>query len=424
MDDAAGEVSTFSFPAVHEVPRQRLSSHSGALTLNPDEFALLQDFLSSPRVDEQPRLRNLSEDDGHWASPSYAPSAGAQFPRTTGALSNVPTIFRPASAVTSQQRSTTRLSQPLATTSRRCASASTHSERAAASPQSYVNSTASPSALMRHVQDLEKQLQASIIKHELNNVNVMKLAEQLCKEYNSVSMKLVGTKEFDSAYLLLQKAEILTEPEGVLAADPALQQRLRAITYNNFGCFYKHRRKPQAALHYLEKAKELESQLPTAENPASTLLNMCATLSGLKRHEQALDYAEQAIQYIATEHNVETLQLENHYCGRFVADSKRITDLTSATASLLAMAYYNKAVELEHLSRYQDAHVAFRCAAGLATQARGKYSKFGKQFQAALDSFQQKLARLRKQQSSRVNTAPVRRRESSSSIAASYENYC
>lgn len=51
---------------------------------------------------------------------------------------------------------------------------------------------------------------------------------------------------------LLKKSELLTErdPSG------------RAVTYNNFACYYRKQGKLHAALKYLEKAEIIESKVP------------------------------------------------------------------------------------------------------------------------------------------------------------------
>lgn len=52
------------------------------------------------------------------------------------------------------------------------------------------------------------------------------------------------------------------------------------------GCYYKQRGKLHAALHYLERTLKIEEAAATGavENPASTHLNIAATLSTLGRH--------------------------------------------------------------------------------------------------------------------------------------------
>ncbi len=84
------------------------------------------------------------------------------------------------------------------------------------------------------------------------------------------------------AYELLKKAEILTSPSGYIT-DKRMRMKLRAVTFNNFGCFYKRRGKLHAALQYLAKALKIELTSEEVDNPAGTHLNLCATLSQLAK---------------------------------------------------------------------------------------------------------------------------------------------
>jgi hypothetical protein len=91
------------------------------------------------------------------------------------------------------------------------------------------------------------------------------------------------------AYELLKKAEILTSPSGYIT-DKRMRMKLRAVTFNNFGCFYKRRGKLHAALQYLAKALKIELTSEEVDNPAGTHLNLCATLSQLARISQKSFY--------------------------------------------------------------------------------------------------------------------------------------
>lgn len=80
---------------------------------------------------------------------------------------------------------------------------------------------------------------------------------------------------------LLKKAELFTENN----------ERLRAITYNNYACLFRKTNKLRNALSYLEQALDLEytclnqaESTPVDEslkisNPCEIHLNICAILS-------------------------------------------------------------------------------------------------------------------------------------------------
>lgn len=95
------------------------------------------------------------------------------------------------------------------------------------------------------------------------------------------------------------------------------------------------RGKLHTALQYLEQALRIEVAAPGGESPACTHLNMCAVLSQLARHEQALLHARSAIEILREEPNT----------------------------NVLAIAYHNLAVEQEHLGLVLDAERSYTRAA-------------------------------------------------------------
>ena len=116
--------------------------------------------------------------------------------------------------------------------------------------------------------------------------------------------------------------------------------KLRAVTCNNFGCFYKRRGKLHAALQYLAKALKIELTSEEVDNPAGTHLNLCATLSQLGRHGPALEHAQCALELL------EAMAVQKERKGTGAGkDEKATTD----DGSILAIAWHNIAVEQEHL---------------------------------------------------------------------------
>jgi tetratricopeptide (TPR) repeat protein len=138
------------------------------------------------------------------------------------------------------------------------------------------------------------------------------------------------------AYELLKKAELLTSPSGYIK-DNKIRLKLRAVTCNNFGCFYKRRGKLHAALQYLAKALKIELTSEEVDNPAGTHLNLCATLSQLGRHGPALEHAQCALELL----EAMAVQKERKASG----NEKAAND----DGSILAIAWHNIAVEQEHL---------------------------------------------------------------------------
>ena len=72
--------------------------------------------------------------------------------------------------------------------------------------------------------------------------------------------------------------------------------RLLGITFNNIGCYYKRDSKPKVALKYLKKSLEIEIYSSNDKiSIAGTHLNICAILSFLGKHKQAIKHAKVSI---------------------------------------------------------------------------------------------------------------------------------
>ena len=64
------------------------------------------------------------------------------------------------------------------------------------------------------------------------------------------------------------------------------------------------RGKLHSALKFLEKAVKLEDGLIDLDDPASTHLNLCATLSEMNRHDKAARHADLALRSLLEKLNV------------------------------------------------------------------------------------------------------------------------
>lgn len=168
---------------------------------------------------------------------------------------------------------------------------------------------------------------------------------------------------------LLKKAELFTENN----------ERLRAITYNNYACLFRKTNKLRNALSYLEQALDLEyTCLNTAEttpvdeslkisNPCEIHLNICAILSQMGKHELALHHAMKALLLIQDElisRTGESQHPEQHQPeGTVVANDDRFT--------VMVIALHNIAVEHEYLKQYQHSLTHYKKAKDFAQSALG-----------------------------------------------------
>ena len=153
-----------------------------------------------------------------------------------------------------------------------------------------------------------------------------KAAGELC---NLLAMTYLQKEDYGMVGELLKKAEILTE------RDPAG----RAVTFNNLACFCRQQGRLHASLTYLQRALAIEQRLTHVDNPADTHLNLCAVLSQLGRHDEALQHSQAALQLLQDE-------LFGGPGGAAAAAQK------PDRIAVLAIAYHNLGVEHEFLLQF------------------------------------------------------------------------
>eukprot|EP00164_Ancoracysta_twista_P004931 GFYU01006705.1.p1 GENE.GFYU01006705.1~~GFYU01006705.1.p1 ORF type:complete len:274 (+),score=39.99 GFYU01006705.1:95-916(+) len=206
--------------------------------------------------------------------------------------------------------------------------------------------------------------------------------EDFVRRCNSVAMDCVQKDQFKVAYNLLKKAELLTEPR-LAFGDNTQRLKLRAITFNNMGCFYKRRSKLHTAIQYLEKALKIEVTTPQVDNPAGTHLNLCACLSELGKHRDAKEHALCAL---------ELLENEKTYLPAG-------SETASSMESMLAVAHHNLAVQRESLGEVDGALESYTQALEVAESQLGASSPFTQAMKASLKDAQES-AKVKRQRSS------------------------
>lgn len=212
------------------------------------------------------------------------------------------------------------------------------------------------SRLNRPMEALKALEEAVMLKHSHYGVDSDETRSSFrlfVSECSTTAMNALNREEHSTSFELLKKAESLTE-EGLFLGDEQERLRLRAIIFNNLGCFYKRRNKLHASLQYLEKALNLELQCSIVENPAGTHFNMCATLSQLGRHPQALQHAMCAVEILAN-----------------TTEAARSGGLSSDDNCMLAIAYHNLGVEYEYMAQIELARRAFFAAVEYAEKGWG-----------------------------------------------------
>ncbi|OMJ72062.1 hypothetical protein SteCoe_29568 [Stentor coeruleus] len=117
----------------------------------------------------------------------------------------------------------------------------------------------------------------------------------LVMDYNKSAIQALQQGNFPTAHKDLSKAKFLLK--NLENTQKIL--KLKAITYNNFGCFYKKQGRLQKALTYLMQALNYESKLSDdMTNISGTYLNISIIYSEIDESEPALEYAMKAIRNI------------------------------------------------------------------------------------------------------------------------------
>merc|ERR550514_657496 len=151
-------------------------------------------------------------------------------------------------------------------------------------------------AAVRCLENVLRAEQATV--QQLQDTVLSTLFERLAVGYNTLGMKHLKDGQTEISCKFFEKAEALTDPAN-LHMNPESRLVLRAVTYNNMGCFYKSMSKLHTALQYLRKAQKIEERPNSkCQNPAGTHLNLCALLSQMGKHPEALSHADQALKLL------------------------------------------------------------------------------------------------------------------------------
>lgn len=192
------------------------------------------------------------------------------------------------------------------------------------------------------VRCLENVLRAEQATVQLMNDTVLStLFERLAVGYNTLGMKHLKDGNTETSCKFFEKAEALTDPAN-LHMNPESRLVLRAVTYNNMGCFYKSMSKLHTALQYLRKAQKIEEKSNgKCQNPGGTHLNLCALLSQMGKHQEALQHSERALKLLEAAPPLEG---------------------NASSESLICVAYFNMGAEFEHLKKPSEALWAYQRA--------------------------------------------------------------
>merc|ERR1719359_2680888 len=234
------------------------------------------------------------------------------------------------------------------------------------------------------VRELERVLRAEQrTVQTLRGTYLSSLFERMTVGYNTVGMKYLKEGNTDLSLKYFEKAEALTDPANSHLNAEA-RRVLRAVTYNNLGCFFKSMNKLHTAAQYLKKALVIEEQSGArSQNPAGTHLNLCALCSQLGKHSDALQHAQPAIGL---------LQSAREESG-------------GAGEPLICVAFFNLAAEYEHLRKWTEAYWAYQKAHETCLTELGGQHQLTQKIAKCLTQLRAKLHKEHNEKKERLSAA-------------------
>ncbi|CAE7825086.1 FYPP [Symbiodinium sp. CCMP2456] len=232
------------------------------------------------------------------------------------------------------------------------------------------------------VQCLEAVLRAEqATVQQMPDTMLSTLFERLAIGYNTLGMKHLKDNNTEVSCKFFEKAEALTDPANLhMNAESRLV--LRAVTYNNMGCFYKSFGKLHTALQYLKKAQRIEEQSRgRCQNPAGTHLNLCALLSQMGKHQEALQHADKALK------KLEAAQKQSQ-----PPEGGSLPPVAGSTnsESLICVAYFNMGAEYEHLKKPAEALWHYQRAHDSCLQELGEEHPLSQQISACVEQLKER----------------------------------
>lgn len=207
--------------------------------------------------------------------------------------------------------------------------------------------------LMEALQAMEKSLILRGHVFGLKSEEVSLACKSVSEMCNYLAMTFLQTNDFETVNNLLRKAAVLTDKHT----------DVRAVTFNNFGCFYRKKGKLRTALAYVRKAIQLEASLEVCVRSADTHLNMCTILSELGKHQEALGHARTALKMLL----MEMFGPEGYASATGDEGGSETPKLPADRVAVLVIAYHNLAVQLEHLKKYKKSLGSYEKAVKVCT---------------------------------------------------------
>ena len=184
------------------------------------------------------------------------------------------------------------------------------------------------------IQVLENALNDKKDEYGLESEKFKQTMGELCDIYNDLAAEMLEQGNYQGAIIVLRKAE------GI-----KVNNACRVKTLNSLACYYRQIGKARIAENYLIKALEIQC------DQSNTHLNLCAVLSELGKHDEALLHAMQAV--VILQNNIISMNKNPE---------------VQVDPSVMGIAYFNLGVELEYLKKYEDAMSYYKRAQNFAAK--------------------------------------------------------
>ncbi|CAD8097340.1 unnamed protein product [Paramecium sonneborni] len=225
----------------------------------------------------------------------------------------------------------------------------------------------------KYIQQLESSILQRTTLYGFDDLTMMKYNQTLCKLLNQQGLLALQKSNFEQCIEYLKKAEVTTiyVPE------------LKVQTFNNLACYYRKMGKSRTALQYLQQALQIELQQKQSTSLPDIYLNLCAVLSQLERHDEAIQHIYLSIIMLQHQLLVQSLQkqeIKQDQEPSFPSRQSSVQFVNSVKSncnenkkiqermSILVVAYHNLGVEMEHLKLQFESKKIFQSALQLSEQ--------------------------------------------------------
>lgn len=173
-------------------------------------------------------------------------------------------------------------------------------------------------------------------------------SEQLVYYYNKRAMEHLKEQNFEESLRCLMKAQ-----EGVNQDITKNVSKLKALTFNNFGIYYKSLEKYDIAMKYLQKSMKIQKFVYDPITLAGTYMNMSAIFSQTGDHKTALSHASVGLKILKAE-----------------------TSKSSKNIPALILALHNIGIEYESLGDIEKAASTYKYGLDLSQQFLGNSHQY------------------------------------------------